>query len=128
MATLVMELTLEQGAGRETQMQPPKGVWARYFDLDFDVPGTTLEVRDMQAAQPAYETRAVVEHDHNWTLEIPSASLPRPAIFFAKQTGLNRYDYWVLRPHHAEYPHLEWLLANVSNPHHAGKGRKWLII
>ena len=31
---LVMQLTLEQGPDRMTQVQPPRAVWERYFDVD----------------------------------------------------------------------------------------------
>jgi hypothetical protein len=118
---LIMELTLEQGGGRETQVQPPLDVWVRYFDLDFDnLP--TYQLLNRGDAWTSSESRPVVEHDHNWTIEIIGAELPRPAIL-----RMRRIDYWVYRPDEDEYYHCNWLLSTFPNPHWR-HGRQWLIV
>lgn len=33
---LIMELTLEQGPARISQVQPPLGAWVTYFMIDLD--------------------------------------------------------------------------------------------
>lgn len=123
MPTLVMDLTLEQGAGRETQVQPPKGVWARFFDLDFDNPGE-LNLRDPTGT---LHVRAVVFHDHNWTIEIPEAVLPRPAILFVERLPNGEFSYDLHRPGSPQFDHLNWMLDNFENPHRS-HGRRWLIV
>jgi hypothetical protein len=78
-----MDLTLEQGVGRETQVQPPRNVWVQYFDIDLDedpdaLPELVVQDRKNPASEP--EHRPVVYHDHNWTIELGDAGMPRPAI------------------------------------------------
>ena len=123
---LIMDLTLEQGGGRETQVQPPLDVWAHYFALRFnELPEYTLINRLDPTGQAV--RRPVVEHDHNWTVEIDAASIPRPAILRLLHTGTDRYDYWVYRPIDPEFGHCDWMLENFENPIR-GKGRRWLIV
>lgn len=123
---LIMELTLEQGGGRETQVQPPLDVWAHYFALRFEeLPEYTLMNQRTPNAEP--ERRPVVEHDHNWTIEIDGAQMPRPAILRLMHTGPDEYAYWVYRPGDPEFDHCNWILDNFQNPIR-GKGRRWLII
>ncbi|MGA2530860.1 MAG: hypothetical protein ABSG36_17095 [Acidimicrobiales bacterium] len=123
---LIMQLTLEQGGGRETQVQPPIDVWVRYFDLDFDtLPIYRLHNRSEVSAES--EDRPVVEHDHNWTIEIVGAELPRPAILRMHRTGPRSFDYWVYRPEVKEYHQCEWILQNFPNPYQR-QGRMWIII
>jgi hypothetical protein len=123
---LIMQLTMEQGGGRETQVQPPLDVWVRYFELDFgDLP--TYQLLNRSAAWAAPEGRPVVEHDHNWTIEILGAELPRPAVARFHRTGPDRFEYWVYRPDDDEFYHCEWLLATFPNPFWKS-GRLWLII
>lgn len=123
---LIMELTMEQGPGRITQVQPPIGVWAHYFGVDLDnPPRLRLTNRKRRNARP--ETRPVVEHDHNWTVEIDAANVNRPAIIRFHRTGHNRFDYWVYAENEAEYLHCRWLLNNFRNPQHL-RGRRWLVI
>ncbi len=123
---LIMELTMEQGPGRETQVQPPTGVWAYYFGIDLDEPPRLrLTNRKRRSANP--ETRPVVEHDHNWTVEVTGAAVNRPAIIRFHRTGANRYDYWVYEQHDAEYAACRWMLNTFRNPRRL-KGRRWLVI
>jgi hypothetical protein len=123
---LIMQLTLEQGAGRETQVQPPIGVWAHYFGVDLDDP-PRLRVTNRKLRRPRSETRPIVEHDHNWTIELAGAEVNRPAIIRFRRTGVNRYDYWVYVEHDSEYEHCHWLLNTFRNPRRQ-RGRRWLII
>jgi hypothetical protein len=129
-ATLVMDLTKEQGGGRETQVQPPKNVWVQYFEIDLDEDTETLPtlmLRDKKHPSSGAEDRPIVYHDHNWTLEIGDAGMPRPAILRLVQVAHQTYDYWVYRPGDSEFVHLDWLLDNVPNPHRT-HGRRWLLI
>jgi len=126
MSTLIMELTREQGGGRESQVQPPVNAWAHYFGIDFSSP-PTLVLQDKKHTSSGVEHRPVVEHDHNWTVEIGDAGLPRPAILYMVRMGENSYDYWVYRPGDAEFDHLDWLLDRVENPHRT-HGRRWIMI
>ena len=123
---LIMELTLEQGPGRETQVQPPLAVWAHYFDIDLDAP-PDLSLRNRRRPRSKPEDRAVVEHDHNWTVEMNGASVARPAIIRLQKTGQNAYDYWVYTPADPEYTSCRWILDTFPNPHRQ-RGRLWLII
>lgn len=123
---LIMDLTLEQGGGRETQVQPPITVWAHYFDLDFSrLP--TYQLRNRGTKRSRVVSRPVVEHDHNWTIELAGAELPRPAILRMNRTGPNQFDYWVYRDDEDEYYHCDWLLSTIVNPVRT-RGRRWLIL
>lgn len=78
--TLIMDLTLEQGGGRVSQVQPPKNVWAQYFGIDLDEDPDVLPelvLQDQKHPASAPEHRPVVYHDHNWTVEIGDAGMPR---------------------------------------------------
>ena len=123
---LIMELTMEQGPGRETQVQPPIGVWAHYFGVDLDNP-PMLRLTNRIRRNAIPENRPVVEHDHNWTLEIRAANVNRPVIIRFHRTGNNRYDYWLYSQTDREYEHCRWLLNSFPNPHHT-RGRRWLVI
>jgi hypothetical protein len=123
---LIMELTMEQGPGRETQVQPPIGVWAHYFGVELeDPPPLRLTNRKRRNARP--ENRPIVEHDHNWTIEIEAANVERPAIIRFHRTGNNRYDYWIYERAEQDYEHCRWVLNNFSNPRRV-RGRHWLVI
>ena len=126
---LIMELTQEQGPGRETQVQPPKGAWTAFFQCDIDneenLPTLVLNSRTTTATGPT--NRPAVSHDHNWTIEIPEAEPPRPAIIRIHRVGINEYDYWVHRPPQPEFDHCSWLLDNFPNPLWS-RGRRWLVI
>ena len=123
---LIMELTMEQGPGRETQVQPPINVWIRYFDIDF---ASLPRLRFTRRAGPRVrqETRPVVEHDHNWTIELDGAAVERPAIIRVLRTGNRSFDYWVYRPGHPDYEHCRWMLTMFPNPYRH-RGRRWLIV
>lgn len=123
---LIMRLTQEQGGGRETQVQPPVNVWVAYFNLDFlDLP--TYQLRSRSEAWTTPEARPVVEHDHNWTIELLGAELPRPATLHMHRTDEFSFDYWIYRPEDDDFHHCEWMLETFHNPHHT-HGRMWLII
>ena len=123
--TLIMELTLEQGGGREKQVQPPINVWAHYFEIDFEALPTFV-LQDRKHPSSGLEHRPVVGHDHNWTVEIGDAGLPRPAILYLERTGVNSFDYWVYRPGDFEFDHVEWLLIRIHNPYRT-TGRRWMM-
>ena len=122
---LVMQLTLEQGPDRMTQVQPPRAVWERYFGIDLEDP-TALAVRN-ERAPGGYEARPIVRHHHVWTIEIPEADVPRPAIIRFQRTGRRRYAYSVVTPADAEYRALDRLLRTSHNPWRTKpQERKWL--
>lgn len=123
---LIMDLTLEQGEERITQVQPPVGAWANYFDIDFEyLP--TLTLRNMQDSTLETEERPVVRHDHNWTLEISAATVNRPAIIRFRCAGKDTYQYWIHDAGEPEYDRLDYILNTFPNPHWR-RGRRWLII
>jgi hypothetical protein len=123
---LIMELTLEQGPARITQVQPPWGAWASYFMIDLEhLP--SLRVRNRKSSSSPTQLRPVVEHDHNWTVEINGAQVVRPAIIRFRRTGTNRYEYWIYGQNEPEFAHCRWLLNNFPNPSYT-RGRKWIIL
>jgi len=123
---LVMELTMEQGPGRMTQVQPPRPVWKAYFHVNLENPGN-LNLR-LERPGSRYQMRSVVRHHHNWTVEIPEANAPRPAIVRFRRTGARRYVYRVLRPVEIDYAAAERLLQTASNPLRTGGGRRWIVV
>lgn len=125
--TLIMELTREQGEGRETQVQPPRAVWEHYFGINLDSvsrPRLRLVHKGPQAVGAAPGT--ISRHDHNLTIEIPGAEMPRPALLELRKTGLNSYLYEVHRAG-PTFDRFAQLLATRSNPLRTS-GRRWLII
>jgi hypothetical protein len=128
--TLIMDLTLEQGGNRVGQVQPPKNVWAQYFGIDLDEdPGglPELVLQDRKHPSSAPEHRPVVYHDHNWTVEVGDAGMPRPAIVRMVRVAPDTYDYWVYRSEDSEYAHVDWILENIANPHRT-HGRRWVTL
>jgi hypothetical protein len=123
---LIMELTLEQGPGRITQVQPPVGAWALYFGIDLDDP-PRLRLRNRGRRNAPIQIRPVVEHDHNWTIEIHGAQVVRPAIIRFHRTGQYSYEYWIYGSNQPEYSSCSWLLGTFQNPHHH-RGRRWIVI
>lgn len=123
---LIMELTKEQGPGREKQVQPPLGVWAHYFGVDLEDP-PILRLTNRKRRNPRVENRPIVEHDHNWTIEVEAAAVRRPAIIRFRNTGNNRYDYWIYGKAEMEYEHCHWILDTFRNPRRV-HGRRWLLI
>jgi hypothetical protein len=126
-ATLLMELTLEQGGGRETQVQPPKTVWENYFGITGNGNLPSLSLLNIGASSLAPVNRAVVKHHHTYTVEISGAELPRPAILQMRRTGTNSYSYQVLRPEQPSFGFLQGLLKNTQNPLWTS-GRRWLLV
>ena len=127
---LVMELKLEQGLDRITQVQPPRAVWERYFDIDVESISpenpVAVVVRNERGSD-RYEARRVVPHHHVWTIEIPEADGPRPAIIRFRRTGRRKYSYSVFTPADPEYLALDRLLATSHNPWRTkAQERRWL--
>ena len=122
---LLMDLTNEQGAGRETQVQPPSDVWEQFFGVRKDASSrpTLRLVRKKPQSEP--EQRKVVKHHHNHTIEIGGATLPRPAILRMRQIGINSFEYWIYRPPSKEYRHCNWVLDNLATD---TEDRRWLVI
>lgn len=126
--TLVMELTHEQGGNRAKQVQPPKPVWEAYFGVAIDqatYPQLTLTNTGVHPPQVAPGT--ISKHDHNLTIEIPGAELPRPALLELRKVGTNAFTYTVHRPGGHRYSYFSKLLKTVGNPLWTS-GRRWLII
>lgn len=128
-ATLVMELTQEQGPGRNTQVQPPKGVWVEYFGLDTKSPppSKSLTLRNGKDPSAIRKRRPIVSHHHVWTLEIGDAGPPRPAILMLKRDSASSYTYYVYRPADPQFKKLRHLLDITRNPHYRS-GRRWIVI
>jgi hypothetical protein len=123
-STLLMELTNEQGGGRETQVQPPKAVWETFFGLQ--LPAITLPSLTL-VSQTATTTRQVVRHHHIYTIEILEAELPRPAILQMRRIGLHRYWYAVHRPGDPEFAPRDRLVRTLHNPLWQA-GRRWVLV
>lgn len=127
-STLLMELTYEQGEGRETQVQPPKGVWNNFFGLKVDLDKLPVLTLINESTHPPVEIkRPIVKHHHNYTIEIAGADLPRPAILQMKRIGPNRYSYSVHRPTDRTYESINTLLQTIENPYWQ-QGRLWVMI
>lgn len=125
--TLIMDLTQEQGGKRATQVQPPINAWRHYFGLDWDTPNLpklSLTYTGSAAVGPAPGN--ISRHDHDLTIEIPGAELPRPAILELRKTGPHAYDYDVHR-FGSDFDRFDRLLASRENPLWT-RGRRWLII
>jgi hypothetical protein len=125
-STLLMELTLEQGHDRASQVQPPKGVWETFFGLtptSTKLPTFTL----VNAKTLATETRPVVKHHHTYTIEIADADLPRPAILEMRRLGSNSYSYCVHRPPDSRFSFISHLVGTLHNPFW-DSGRRWVLI
>lgn len=123
--TLIMELTNEQGPGRESQVQPPRPVWEQFFGISMEssqMPTLRLENMDNPGE---IVTRKVVKHHHNCTVEITGARIQRPAIIRFQRVGTNSFRYWVHGGGTSAYKHYSWLLNTLCQ---TGKERKWAII
>jgi len=126
LSTLVMELLLEQGGPRASQVQPPRAVWENYLGLKWLTPPYPhLSLTNEQTGVSA--VRAVVEHDHNMTIEIAGAELPRPAILQLRRTSEHTYVYRVHRPGTSAFKGLRNLLDTVNNPLRS-HGRDWFLM
>jgi hypothetical protein len=126
-ATLLMELTLEQGPGRETQVQPPKAVWEHFFGLRVGrqrLPRLSL----VYETDPALQLSGrVIAHHHIYTIELAGAEMPRPAILQMRRTGRNDYSYRILRPPSSDFNTANTLLQSVPNPLWES-GRLWIVL
>jgi len=123
---LAMELTLEQGLERLTQVQPPRTVWEKYFRVDLSNPGALSVRRELPGAR--YDTRPVVKHYHVYTIELPGADVPRPAVVLFKRLGRRRYQYSVFTPRQRGYGAIVRLLQTTPNPWRTGRReRLWAI-
>lgn len=127
-STLLMQLTHEQGGGRETQVQPPLSVWESYFGLNQERERfPVLSLINEAVRTRALVRRRVVKHHHNYTIELPGTELPRPAILEMRRVGDNTYSYRVYRPKDAQFQKVNSLLQTLPNALWEG-GRKWVVI
>lgn len=127
-STLIMELTLEQGGGRATQVQPPAVVWSQYFGIDVHVraqPAPLLTL--VNELTSSAERRQVVYHGHVCTIEIGGAGPPLPAILRMKRVTQRKYKYSVFRPGDSEFDRLRSNLDLRPNPEWT-HGRRWLVV
>lgn len=115
-ATLLMELTREQGLGRDTQVQPPKPVWESYFGIQVgrEAPPTLTLINESDHP-PTVIRRSVVSHHHNYTIEMAGAGLPLPAILQMRRVGRNRYSYRVHRATDPTFASVTALLQTHPN-------------
>lgn len=127
-STLLMELTNEQGGGRETQVQPPRPVWEHFFGMKFeDDELPLLTLLNESDGTSSVAARHVVKHHHNFTIELPGAGLPRPAILQMRRLGHRKFSYRVHRPKDRSFARIDGLVTNVYNPlRHSG--RLWILI
>jgi hypothetical protein len=123
---LIMDLTKEQGPGRESQVQPPAGVWEQFFGVRVGANvRPTFRLQNMKVPSDP-EQRKVIRHHHILTIEIGDAKPPRPAILRMRRAGYNAFDYWVYRPSSEPYRHCDWILNNLAEA--PIKNRRWIII
>jgi len=121
-----MDLTKEQGSGRESQVQPPLEVWEQFFGVRVGANvRPTFRLQNMMVASDP-EQRKVVKHHHNLTIEIGDAKPPRPAILRMRRTGHNAFSYWVYRRSSSAYRHCEWILKNLAE--NKPNERRWIVI
>lgn len=125
-STLLMQLTLEQGRDRASQVQPPKSVWETFFGLKH--PAATLpKITLINEKTLVPETRPVVKHHHTYTIEISDADLPRPAILQMRRLGLNKYSYVVHRPGDPRFADINRIVRTMHNPFW-DSGRRWVLM
>ncbi len=122
---LVIDLTMEQGRGRETQVQPPLGVWEQFFGVRVQAGARpTLRLVNMIGGTPP-EQRKIVKHHHNFTLEMSGATLPRPAIVRMRRLDSKSFEYWVYRRGSKAYSHCNWLLDTFAADR--TPDRRWIV-
>lgn len=123
-----MDLTGEQGPGRETQVQPPVDAWRQYFRVDDTAELPVLRLVNVRAADGLEPPRRVVRHHHNLTVEVARAVAPRPAIIRFTEIGRRRYEYAVYRPGDREFEAYDRLLDEIENPFRTRPNeRRWFI-
>lgn len=127
-STLLMELTHEQGGGRETQVQPPKGVWETFFGLYSPTAKLPVLTLINETAKGKVEVkRRVVKHHHTYTLEITDAGLPRPAVLQMRRIAHDKYAYIVHRPTDPTFVTINYLVTTLHNPFWQ-PGRRWVLV
>lgn len=125
-STLLMQLTLEQGLDRASQVQPPRSVWESFFGLKHPTTNLpTITLINEKTLVP--EIRPVVKHHHTYTIEISDADLPRPAILQMRRLGPNKYSYVVHRPADARFADVNRIVRTLHNPFWVS-GRRWVLI
>ena len=121
---LIMDLTQEQGEGRETQVQPTSEIWEQFFGVRVFAKGSpTFRMVNMERPEEV-EQRRVVRHHHNLTIEIPAVGTQRPTILRVRRNGTNSFQYWVYRPKSKEYRHCDWIFSELAGP---TEDRRWII-
>lgn len=124
--TLVIDLMQEQGGRRASQVQPPKAVWEEYFKMPWLIPtNKKLKLRNVRSGE--YYERPVVIHDHNMTVELSGAQLPRPAILVLKKVGKYSFEYSIYRPLDKQFAVYDTLLSTIENSLRSG-ARRWFAI
>jgi len=120
---MVMEITSEQGGARNSQVQVPLPAWASFFGFQKSelekAPVLQLENEDSPGS---HVYRKIVDHDHNYTVELPGAKKGMIAVF--KRKGPRQFSYRLVQQHDADYHSLSMFLATQYNPLRT-KGRLW---
>jgi hypothetical protein len=125
-STLLMQLTLEQGRGRASQVQPPRSVWETFFGLKH--PATKLPTLTLINEKTSVtEFRPVVKHHHTYTIEISDANLPRPAILEMRRLAPHKYSYVVHRPADTRFADMNRNVRTLHNPFW-DSGRRWVLM
>jgi len=122
---MVMDLTMEQGGDRISQVQPPKTVWRQFFDIEPEDDQPEYEIEDARTGDRYHF--AVSGKDHNWTLEIPGARVSRPAIIVLRLVDHRKLIYAVYTSEDAEYNEIDQFLEdNGRRPHHLQDRRQYI--
>lgn len=124
---MVMDLTMEQGGNRVSQVQPPLTVWRQFFDIEPEGNQPEYEIEDVRTGDKYHYS--VVVHDHNWTLEIPGARVSRPAVIVFRLESVRHLKYAVYTPRDEEYDEIDQLLEDRGNkPHPQQKRRQYISV
>lgn len=122
---LVMDLTMEQGGNRVSQVQPPLTVWREFFDIEPEGEQPEYIIKDVRTGDK-YRF-GVVGHDHNWTIEIPGARVSRPALIVMRLESEHELKYAVYTYNDAEYDELDQFLSdNGEIPHPMQERRQYI--
>lgn len=122
---MAMDLTMEQGGDRISQVQPPLTVWRQFFDIDPEETQPEYEIQDSRTGD-RYQF-AVSGKDHNWTLEIPGARVSRPAIIVMRLVDSTTLIYSVYTPEDSEYDEIDGFLSeNGKKPHPLQERRQYI--
>lgn len=70
---MLLEITLEQGQKRNSQVQPPVNVWTHYFGFSKEELDMSPNIALVDGNTGVLEYKKVVCHDHNYTVELPGA-------------------------------------------------------